>query len=100
MMTATTVDKEAFTRGSRFTGDQDRIHPNARAHATEDQQGSGRSTVKLTWEGLGSQIVKRVLGEGSWTGLSGVMYVFIATNLSAQDPLAPLRCPEPPSNCG
>ena len=41
--------KKRSQRGTRFTADQARIHPNARARVTKDQWGSGKLTVKLSW---------------------------------------------------
>ena len=49
-------------------------HITVRVYASpKTEQGSGEVTVKLPWEVVGGQAVKKVLGDGSWAGLSCVM---------------------------
>ena len=68
-------------------------HSSSRARVTKDRQGSGTLIVKVPWEVVGNQAVTNSmmdLGRDSLS-LSLLCCVFTATDLSAQDPLAPLR---------
>ena len=63
------------TRGYRNNCRQTRTNDhNARVRVTKDWcGGSGKLTVKLSWEVVGSQAVKKVISDGSWAGLLCVM---------------------------